>query len=110
MPKNITIDNVDALASAINTGTVEDGSITTAKLAAAAVTSAKMAIFVSTEQTGTGAAQTIAHGLGVTPSKVLIVPTYVPADGITITEGTHGTANVAVTVTTGAKFKVLAIA
>lgn len=98
--KSIVIDNVSEISEALNSGALVDGS----------VTAVKMALFVSTEQTGTGAAQTIAHGLGLTPSKVLIIPTNVPSGGYTVTEGTHGTANVSVTVTTGAKFKVMAIA
>jgi hypothetical protein len=68
-----------------------------------------MNIFKSDEQTGTGESQSIAHGFGVIPSIVLIVLTKVGTDGAEITEGTHGTDNVNVTVTTGAKYKVLAI-
>lgn len=76
-------------------------------------TSAGLAIFVSTEQTGTGSAQNVAHGLGVAPSKVLVAPTDTsPATAgvYTVTEGTHTTTNVVVTVTSGKKFKVLALA
>lgn len=69
--------------------------------------------FVSAEQTGTGAEQSIAHGLGVVPSKVLIGLTEftVGGDGgsVDVAEGTHTTTNILVTVTTGAKFKVMAI-
>lgn len=73
--------------------------------------------FASAEQTGTGSAQNVAHGLGVAPSAVLIsitdpgIETSGAADGAkraVITEGTHTTTNVVVTVTSGAKFKVLA--
>jgi hypothetical protein len=67
--------------------------------------------FVSTEQTGTGSAQSIAHGLGRAPSLVLIAPTdTAPATtgAYTVTEGTHDATNIVVTVTTGKKFKVLA--
>jgi hypothetical protein len=67
--------------------------------------------FVSTEQTGTGSAQNIAHGLGATPSKVVIVPTDTnPATtgAYTATEGAHTATNVIVTVTTGKKYKVMA--
>jgi hypothetical protein len=68
-------------------------------------------LFVSTEQTGTGSAQNIAHGLGVTPLGVLIAPTdTAPATtgAYTLTEGAHDATNVVATVTTGKKFKVLA--
>lgn len=75
------------------------------------VTFAKAAVFVSTEQTGTGSSQNVAHGLGVTPSAVLIVPTdtsEATTGAYTAVEGSHGSTNVVVTVTSGKKFKVLA--
>lgn len=65
--------------------------------------------FKSDEQTGTGSAQTIPHGLGATPTLVFVVPTLVGTDGVTITEGTHGSVNCSVTVTSGAKYKVIAL-
>lgn len=74
---------------------------------------ADIGIFVSTEQTGNGSAQNVAHGLGGVPSFVLIVPTdTAPATtgAYTATEGTHTATNVVVTVTSGKKYKVLAIA
>ncbi len=63
-------------------------------------------VFVSTEQTGTGSAQNIAHGLGRAPSIVLFGFT----GGTVVTsvvEGTHDATNIIVTVTSGAKFKIL---
>jgi hypothetical protein len=78
-----------------------------------AITAASLAIFVSAETTGTGSAQNVAHGLGVVPSKVLVAPTELAADltaGYDVAEGTHTTTNVVLTVTSGAKFKVLAFA
>lgn len=66
--------------------------------------------FCSTEQTGTGSAQNVAHGLGVVPSAVLVAPTeYSGTGAFDIAEGTHTTTNVVVTVTSGLKFKVLAL-
>ena len=92
-------------------GSVPDGSITTAKLAAGAVTKAKAACFISTEQTGTGSSQDIAHGLGVVPVAVFVAPTDlapVTTGDYTVTEGAHDITNVKVTVTTGKKFKIWA--
>lgn len=69
--------------------------------------------FLSTEQTGTGSAQNVAHGLGVVPEIVIVYPTDTsPATvGVyTMVEGTHTTTNVVVTVTSGKKFKVFALA
>lgn len=65
--------------------------------------------FMSAEQTGTGAAQDVAHGLAVAPTKVLVAVTEDPAGaGFDVAEGAHDATNVKVTVTTGVKFKVLA--
>ncbi len=64
--------------------------------------------FVSTEQTGTGAEQTVAHGLSAAPSRVLVSLTEEADAAVDIAEGTHTSANVVLTVTSGAKFKVAA--
>lgn len=74
-----------------------------------AVAKSKVTTFKSEEQTGDGTEQSIAHTLGATPTLVFVVPTLVGTDGVTITEGTHGSANLKVTATTGAKYKVVAI-
>lgn len=94
---------------------VADLAVTTAKLAALAVTKAKALVFFSAEVTATGASQNVAHGLGVVPAGVLIVPTKghdgAGAAGTEFpdsTEGVHTTTNVLVTVEAGAKFKVMA--
>lgn len=66
-------------------------------------------VFVSTEQTGTGALQNIPHGLGVVPSNVVITPTDLSPATIgqyTVVEGAHDAANIKVTVTTGKKYKI----
>lgn len=68
-------------------------------------------VFQSTEQTGNGSAQNIAHGLGTTPSRVQawLTDTAPATAGVaTITEGTHTATNVVVTVTSGKKYKVAA--
>lgn len=75
------------------------------------VTLGKANAFFSTEQTGTGSSQNIAHGMGATPSGVLIVPTELSAGllgGYDVAEGAHDGTNVVVTVTSGEKFKVFA--
>jgi hypothetical protein len=77
------------------------------------LTAAVAGMFVSTEQTGTGAVQNIAHGLAGIPTKVLVSVTDDTAvygvSGYSIVEGAHDGTNVVVTVTTGVKFKVLAM-
>jgi predicted RecA/RadA family phage recombinase len=66
-------------------------------------------VFISAETTGTGSSQNVAHGLGRTPTKVLVVPTEFASNlNVDVAEGTHTSTNVVLTVTSGAKFKVLA--
>lgn len=75
------------------------------------LSAARAPVFFSTEQTGTGSAQNVAHGLGIVPAGVIVWPTdLTPATvgSYTVTEGTHTSTNVVVTVTTSKKFKVFA--
>jgi hypothetical protein len=104
---------VDAEAGVVAEGSIDtlelaDGAVETDKLGDGAVDSSKMNYFLSDEQTGDGTAQSIAHGLEVEPALVLIIPSLVGTDGATITF-TKGTANVNVTATTGAKYRVFAM-
>ncbi len=80
---------------------------------AKAVTIADLSVFKSTEATGTGSSQNIAHGLGVVPGLIFFYPsdTSPSTAGVyTLTEGTHTTTNIVVTVTSGKKFFAVAIA
>ena len=99
----------DATLVAAGTLTIGAGAITTTKLGAAAVTAAKLAFFKSTEQTGTGSSQDIAHGLVTTPGLVIVQVTDALAGDSTFVEGSHDATNVKVTATSGAKYKVIAI-
>lgn len=66
--------------------------------------------FRSTEQTGTGSSQNVAHGLGHTPTLVLVsVSEDASGTGFDVAEGTHDATNAVVTVTSGIKFFVLAL-
>jgi hypothetical protein len=70
------------------------------------------AAFLSAPQTGTGAAQNIAHGLGVVPDLVFaIVDDLTPATtgSVAIVYGTHTSTNAIVTVTTGKLYRVVAL-
>jgi hypothetical protein len=69
-----------------------------------------VAPFKSTVQTGTGSAQNVAHGLGVVPSLVLIIGYDLTGGAYVVTEGTHTSTNVVVTVTNGEKYVVIAYA
>ncbi len=80
-------------------------------LTAGSLPVSKLATFKSTEQTGTGSAQNIAHGLSGTPGLVIVYPTDTSpatAGAYTMTEGAHDATNCVVTVTTGKKYKVVA--
>lgn len=107
------VGTAELIDSAVTTVKIAASAVSTSKIAANAVTVAKMSVFKSTEQTGTGSAQNVAHGLGVTPGLVMVFPTdtgVATAGVYVVTEGTHTTTNVVVTVTTGKKFKVVAFA
>jgi len=119
-------------SNAVTTAKITDANVTSAKLADGAVaagkiaagglsatnqiangiiTMAKTAQFISTEQTGTGAVQNIAHGLTVAPTAVLVHVTDDTAaysTGYSIVEGSHTTTNVVLTVTDEVKYKVQA--
>ena len=69
-----------------------------------------VAPFKSTVQTGTGSAQNVAHGLGVVPSLVMIIGYDLTGGAYVVTEGTHTSTNVVVTVTNGEKYVVIAYA
>ena len=92
-------------------GGLVDSTVTSADIKDATITSADIGIFVSAETTGTGSAQNVAHGLSATPTKVLIIPTKDTGGGtLTITEGTHTSTNVVVTVApSGIEYKVWAM-
>jgi len=67
--------------------------------------------FVSAEQTGTGSAQNVAHGLGFVPSRVFVTYTDLTpatAGSVNVTYGSHTSTNVVVTVTASKKFLVVA--
>lgn len=86
--------------------------IGTDEIQAKAVKYAQANVFISTEQTGTGSSQNVAHGLGAAPAKVLVCVTEHPGTPDTgafdVAEGAHDGTNVVVTVTTNVKFKVMA--
>lgn len=78
-------------------------------LAASAVQATKIAFFKSSEQTGTGSSQNIAHGLSTTPGLVMVLPSKVNAAGDTFVEGAHDATNAKVTAASGAKYFVIAV-
>ena len=77
-------------------------------LASAIVTVAKAKVFFSTEQTGNGNPQNVAHGLGATPAGVLVVPSDCPDSAWALVQGAHDGTNVVVTATNLLKYYVMA--
>jgi len=78
--------------------------------ATAAIVSGQVDFFQSAEITGSGAVQNTAHGLGRTPSLVIV---YVTEDTglagtIDLLEGAHDGTNVIVTAPTTVKYKIIA--
>lgn len=97
----------------VKTSNIPPSTVINTDVADGSITVAKMKTFKSTEQTGTGSAQNIAHGLGSTPSLVIVYPTdtSVATAGVyVVTEGSHTSTNVVVTVTSGKKYRVVAFA
>ncbi len=68
------------------------------------------AVFKSAELTGTGASANTAHGLGVVPSLVWVVPSDLTGGPFVVAYGAHDATNTKTTVTTGEKYRVYAIA
>jgi len=66
-------------------------------------------VFLSTEQTGNGASQSVAHGLGAVPSLIFAIPSDLSGGAYTVAYGTHTATNALVTVTSGEKYRIVAI-
>lgn len=88
---------------------VDLGAVSAASLASGAT-------FTSTEQTGTGSSQNIAHGLGSTPRIVWWTVSDAaagliagPPPVLSMTPGAHDATNIKMTVTSGVKYYVFAI-
>lgn len=77
-------------------------------IAALAVTAAKAKVFFSTEQTGNANPQNVAHGLGVVPAGVLVIPSDCPDSAWALAQGAHDATNVVVTATNLLKYYVFA--
>lgn len=86
------------------------GTAWTVALAPAGATSLQStSSFKSTEQTGNGSPQTVAHGLGVTPSLYFAIPSNLTGGAYVVSAESADATNVTLTVTNGEKYKVVAI-
>lgn len=88
---------------------VSGAGVWSVKSGAKAVGIASGSKFVSTEQTGTGSSQNVAHGLGTTPSVVWWSLSGPSGGADTVTPGSHDATNLKFTVTSGVKFYAFAI-
>lgn len=100
----LTIDTIAESTS--GSGVTVDGCLVKDGRAAALATAA---MFHSTEQTGTGSEQDVAHGLGAAPSLVFAYFTELDGNAADIADGTHDATNAKFTVTSGQKFRVVAL-
>lgn len=67
------------------------------------------ATFFSTQQTGTGSAQNIAHGFGQIPRLAYAIPDDIGGGGVfSVSYGSHDSTNVVVTFSNGQKYRVVA--
>ena len=90
-------------------GGLKDSVVTSADIKDATIVSADIKIFVSSEQTGNGSEQSIAHGLGATPTKVIVTLTqFGGSTACSIQEGTHDATNCKINVSNTVKYKVWA--
>lgn len=89
-----------------NSGVTIDGCLVKDGRAANLATAA---VFQSTEQTGNGAEQDIAHGFGSVPTLAFAYFTELDGNAADIAYGAHDGTNVKVTVTTGQKYHVFAL-
>lgn len=70
---------------------------------------ATASMFLSTEQTGTGSPQNVAHGFGSIPTICFAIPSELTGGIYAVVYGTHTTTNVVLTVTSGEKFRIVAV-
>ena len=77
-------------------------------LTAKAQAVAPASVFLSTEQTGNGAPQNVAHGLGAVPALVFVVPSDITGGAFAVVYGSHTSTNAIITATTGEKYRVVA--
>jgi hypothetical protein len=96
---------------AVTTPKINDLAVTTAKLSGGAVTKATTKMFISSDQTGTGMPQNIAHGLGVNPTTANILFSVIDtamAGDFAFTNLATDATNVTVTATANVVYRVQA--
>lgn len=98
--------NTWALAQTFTSGMV--GNVT-GNVSGTAGALASGATFLSTQQTGNGSEQSIAHGFGQVPRIAFAIPDDIGGGGVfQVSYGTHDATNVKVTFSNGQKYRVVA--
>ena len=104
-----TLDKALGTHITLDSDNIPPGTVVQTDIGAASIQGDRVDVFVSTEQTGTGSEQDVAHGLGHTPTVVIIQLTEFDTTPTDIVQGTHDATNVKVTATDAAiKFIVTA--
>ena len=104
-----TIDKALGTHIILDSDNIPPGTVVQTDIGDGTIQGNKIDVFISTEQTGTGSEQDIAHGLGHTPTIVIIQITEFDTTPTDIVQGTHDATNVKVTaVDSAVKFTVTA--
>lgn len=106
--KDVNVTAAKLATDSVETLKIKDLNVTNAKLAAATIESAKIDYFKSSEITGTGSDQNIAHGLGRTPALVFWA-TSLTGDTDTVVEGATDGTNVVLDFPATTKLFVIAL-
>ena len=110
MPSRYIRDANNVLTPKIGVGSLPDSVVVNADIATGSIQANKLDYFLSAETAGTGSEANIAHGLGRTPTLVLVILTQKDTTtAVQITEGTHDGTNCKVNCESTASFKVFAI-
>ena len=105
----IVVQSGGVIDTSVGTIDLPASAVATSNIVNQAVTFAKADVYITpygSPITATGSSQDVPHGLGVIPSRVLIIPvsTTGSSGAWVVTYGTMTTTNIVVTVSTGAIF------
>ena len=107
---DLSVLNQDIADGTITNNKISSGTLENDKLSDNTIQSNKIDFFLSGEITGNTSEQSTAHGLGRTPSVVIVFPTK--GGGITellsISEGSHDSTNIYVTAFVTTKYRIFA--
>ncbi len=104
-----SIDVAHMSVNSVDSDQYIDGSVDNVHIADTTIQGGKLDVFQSAEVDGTGSNVDTAHGLGHTPTVVIVTLTQKDTTtAVQITESAHDATNVKVTCTSTAKYKIVA--